>query len=429
MPHTDTRTSHIHLLLTYTPHAIHTTHARAHTTERDTHSHPHTHVLHTQACTCAQIQPLRTRGRATQRPSSVPQQDVSQQVLFCGLLYAGVCAKRFWKCQNKQKIEHPPLGGWCSSKREAQSELLKTRFSVLGKFQVPEEQADPGGLPGDSAAWLSPWDESRTQSALAPGEAGLGDLGECHRPGTAASRRGRGPGWSQALGQGAATVGRPAGRLGLRPWGGQLPSSACSLLWPGGPRSSQQALRAGLLVHRPGGWSHRQGQPGGGGLSAPLALTSHCSTQRPGAGTLAPAAGPPPEGGHSVVGSKGPGHGLLCREPAGSRGPGYGGISGVGKPTSRQTLWGRYGVMTTAPCRVQRGPAGGSGREGGGSDWGELIQSHGRSWDKDGKSQLRGGRGAQGEQRTHEHILLEQADWRDPSARAGGVQATGKHRS
>ena len=139
----------IHTAHACTPHALHT-HARAHTTEGNTHP-THIHILHTRACAHVHThaQSPRTADRATVTAHSLSGMPTSKG--FSQPAVHQLYAERFWRFQNKPKLEHLPLGKTKqkpsrteSSRRETQScsSHASRHWKSLGC-----RRADLGGLP------------------------------------------------------------------------------------------------------------------------------------------------------------------------------------------------------------------------------------------------------------------------------------------
>lgn len=155
---------------TRTPYA-HCTHR--HTPQRE---YPtRIHSLHTRACTHTRVhahthsQPLRTRDRAAVTAHSLGSMSVNRG-LFRTCCVPGFLLRDFGDTKISKNLNTFPSGGKKphsgaeSSRKETQSELLKPPFPVLENSQMPgtAEQADLGGLPRGSPAWLGLWGEAQS---------------------------------------------------------------------------------------------------------------------------------------------------------------------------------------------------------------------------------------------------------------------------
>ena len=220
-----------------------------------THTHTRTHILS-----------LSEDQGSGHRSSPLTQQDVNQQVLSCGPLYARFHAKRFWKYQNKQKIEHlPSPQGEKKSQgeqernpvRAAQTALLSAgKISGAGESRAGRSRR--ASLRHRCLAESMGWEQSPeccwhwVRDTQGPGYGWAGGPGRVPQ----ARDSGQQPGPRPGCGEGGKACPLEQGwgwRSDFQARGGQLHSRRLLSALIRGPRSSQQALQAGPLVHRAGG--------------------------------------------------------------------------------------------------------------------------------------------------------------------------------
>lgn len=314
----------IHTAHACTPHALHT-HARAHTTEGNTHP-THIHILHTRACAHVhtRTQSLRTADCATVTAHSLSGMPTSKG--FSQPAVRQLYAERFWRFQNKPKLEHLPLGKTKQNPAEPSLAGEKPRVAqstLLG--------AGKAWAAGESRSWRA----SMRQCGLAKPVGGGAEARVQPAEGTGYRTRGPGCGWagprgsatgwgwwpargaeawaaavSTARDQGAGRLGRPR-----RCTSGGEGSSLChpgALALPAG--TVGRAARPSSCPQRPALVSRREGPLNGHWSSR--APSASCWLHQKEGWSVARSAGParsrPPCSGcsaESLRASRGPGQG------------------------------------------------------------------------------------------------------------------------